>query len=70
MLFSYGRDIGYPIPPVQFRRCGITAYGSCLEFWRIVPTEIRGIFGGAEYKHLYGREAFPIQITTSLAPAS
>ncbi len=34
-------------PPAQIRTCGTTAHGSCLEYWRIVPPVIRGIFGGA-----------------------
>jgi hypothetical protein len=28
--FRYGRDTGHPVPPVQIRTCGTTAYGSCL----------------------------------------
>jgi hypothetical protein len=46
-IYSRGRNAGYPAPPAQIRTCGTTAYGSCLEYWRIVPPVNSGIFGGA-----------------------
>ncbi|MBM3423806.1 MAG: CbiX/SirB N-terminal domain-containing protein, partial [Chlorobi bacterium] len=45
LIGSHGRDAGYPAPPVQIRTCGTTAYGSCLESWRILPPGKAGIFG-------------------------
>jgi hypothetical protein len=46
---SRSRDTSYLAPPAQIRTCGTTAYGSCLESWRILPPGKAGIFGGAGY---------------------